>query len=124
MYFLINACQHPTILRVLYFVYLLLDIVFVAVPILRPVTRICKVDHGAIITSSSSMPIIFAPFDFNTPTTSKETSPIRNSLPIGDKPLKSSLIIVVPTIQTRALEFTSELVKHLPSAICQLRISR
>lgn len=33
MYFLMDACQHPTILRILYFVYLLLDIVFVAIPI-------------------------------------------------------------------------------------------
>lgn len=33
MYFLIDACQHPTILRVLYFATLLLDIVFVVVPI-------------------------------------------------------------------------------------------
>lgn len=33
MYFLLDACQHPTILRILYFVYLILDIVFIAVPI-------------------------------------------------------------------------------------------
>ena len=33
MYILLEACQHPGILRVLYFVTLLLDIVFVLVPI-------------------------------------------------------------------------------------------
>lgn len=33
MYFLFDTCQHPDILRVLYFIYLLLDIVFVVVPI-------------------------------------------------------------------------------------------
>lgn len=33
MYFLLDACQHPTILSVLYFAYLILEIVFVIVPI-------------------------------------------------------------------------------------------
>ena len=33
MYILLEACQHPGILRVLYFATLLLDIVFVLVPI-------------------------------------------------------------------------------------------
>lgn len=33
MYFLIEVCQNPGILRVLYFVYLLIDALFVIVPI-------------------------------------------------------------------------------------------
>lgn len=33
MYFLLETCQHPGVLRVLYFVYLLLDIIFIVVPI-------------------------------------------------------------------------------------------
>ena len=33
MYFLLAACQHPGVLRVLYFVFLLIDIIFIIVPI-------------------------------------------------------------------------------------------
>ena len=50
MYFLINACQHPTILRVLYFVYLLLDIVFVAVPI--GLIIMLMIDFGKAVINS------------------------------------------------------------------------
>lgn len=33
MYFLLETCQHPGVLRILYFVYLLLDVIFIVVPI-------------------------------------------------------------------------------------------
>lgn len=33
MYFLVETCQNPGVLRVLYFVYLLIDVLFIIVPI-------------------------------------------------------------------------------------------
>ena len=99
-------------------------VVSVAVPVFRPVNRNRTVVHGAMITSSSSAPIMFAPLLLSTPITLNAVSLSRTSLSIGERPPNTSRTIVEPTRQTRARDSTSRSVKLRPSPISQLRIIR
>lgn len=51
MYFLLDACQHPAVLRIIYFAILLLNIVFVIVPI--GLIIFLMLDFGKAVVSSS-----------------------------------------------------------------------
>src|ERR1043165_6217275 len=80
------------------------------------VTRYLIVVHGAISTSSWSIPNVFAPLAFKTPITRNPTFRTRISLPTGDWPWNSSRTMVFPTRHTRAELRSSDSPNASPSS--------
>ena len=69
-------------------------------PSVVPLTRYLMVDQGASTRLSWSMPIMFAPFALNTPTTRNETLLMRISWPRGEAFVNRFFFTVFPMTHT------------------------
>ena len=88
-----------------------------------PVSRTMALVHGTSTRSSWSMPIMFMPFGFNSPTTVYGAFWIRTICPTGLASPNRFVATVCPRIATFVAARTSEAVKFPPSTKSHARIS-